>query len=115
MKIKLNELPFKKESMSKLFSEEALDFHHDKHHAAYVNKLNALIAGTDFEKMTLEGIVKKAEGPMSQNASQVFNHDFSGNVFPKTEAASRVKNYVRNSENISVLMILLLRNSAKLL
>jgi len=76
MKIKLNELPFKKESMSKLFSDEALDFHHDKHHAAYVNKLNELIKDSDFEKMSLEALVKKAEGPMSQNASQVYNHDF---------------------------------------
>ena len=94
MKFVLPELPFPKDSMKGIISEEAFDFHHGKHHATYVTNLNNLIAGTEFENMELDEIIKKSEGGLFNNAAQTFNHTFfwnclspngggtpSGNVF----------------------------------
>ncbi|KNE17765.1 hypothetical protein ACM32_05675, partial [Helicobacter pylori] len=49
----LRELPFAKDSMGDFLSPVAFDFHHGKHHQTYVNNLNNLIKGTDFEKSSL--------------------------------------------------------------
>ncbi|ROL58150.1 superoxide dismutase [Bacteroidetes/Chlorobi group bacterium ChocPot_Mid] len=76
MAFTLPELPFAKDSLKGIISEEAFDYHHGKHHAAYVNNLNNLIKGTDFEAMKLEEIIKKSEGGLFNNAAQHFNHDF---------------------------------------
>lgn len=76
MTFTLPELPFAKDAMKSIISEEAFNFHHGKHHAAYVNNLNNLIKGTAFEEMKLDEIIKKAEGGLFNNAAQHFNHDF---------------------------------------
>ena len=60
-------------------SRETLEFHYGKHHQAYVDKLNELIKGTEFEKASLEDIVKKASGALFNNAAQVWNHGFYWN------------------------------------
>ncbi|HBB41048.1 MAG TPA: superoxide dismutase [Fe], partial [Proteobacteria bacterium] len=57
-------------------SAETLDYHHDKHHATYVANLNKLIEGTEFASLSLEAIIKKASGPLFNNAAQVWNHTF---------------------------------------
>ena len=57
-------------------SKETLEYHHGKHHAGYVAKLNTLIKGTAYEDMTLEAIIKEADGAVFNNAAQVYNHDF---------------------------------------
>ena len=73
----LPELPYAKNALEPHISSETLDFHHDKHHAAYVNNLNNLIPGTEFENMSLEDIVKNAPaGGIFNNAAQVWNHTF---------------------------------------
>ena len=70
-------LPFGPTALEPHISAETLSYHHGKHHAAYVNKLNALIPGTPYESMGLEEIIKNAPaGPVFNNAAQVFNHDF---------------------------------------
>jgi len=76
MAFTLPELPFAKDAMKSIISEEAFDYHHGKHHAAYVNNLNNLIKGTAFEEMKLEEIIKKADGGLFNNSAQHFNHDF---------------------------------------
>ncbi|MCX7736238.1 MAG: superoxide dismutase [Fe] [Candidatus Kapabacteria bacterium] len=76
MKFELPELPFPKDSLKPHISEETFDYHHGKHHAAYVNNLNNLIAGTEFENMTLEEIIKKSQGGVFNNAAQTWNHTF---------------------------------------
>ena len=76
MKHELMKLPFDKGSLAPYISAETLQFHYEKHHAGYVKKLNELIVGTDFENHSLEDIVKKSTGPIFNNASQVWNHDF---------------------------------------
>lgn len=57
-------------------SRRTLDLHHGKHLDAYLNNLNVLIAGTKFEDADLETIIKVADGPVFNNASQVWNHSF---------------------------------------
>jgi len=73
----LPELPYAKDALEPHISSETLDFHHDKHHAAYVNNLNNLVPGTEFESMSLEEIVRNAPaGGIFNNAAQVWNHTF---------------------------------------
>jgi superoxide dismutase, Fe-Mn family len=70
-------LPFAKDALAPHISAETLEFHHDKHHAAYVNNLNNLVPGTEFESMSLEDIVRNAPaGGIFNNAAQVWNHTF---------------------------------------
>jgi len=76
----LPDLPYSKDALEPHISAETLDFHHDKHHQAYVTNLNNLIPGTEFESMSLEDIVKKAPaGGVFNNAAQVWNHTFYWN------------------------------------
>jgi Fe-Mn family superoxide dismutase len=76
MKFELPELPFDKSSLAPVISEETLDFHWGKHHAAYVNNLNNLVPGTEFEGLTLEDIIRKSQGGVFNNAAQIWNHTF---------------------------------------
>ena len=76
---KLPELPYPRDALAPLISKETLDFHYGKHHAAYVTNLNKLLPGSDFEEASLEEIVKKAKGPIFNNAAQVWNHTFYWN------------------------------------
>ena len=57
-------------------SQETLEYHYGKHHKAYVDNLNNLQKGTEFESMALEDIVKKATGGIYNNAAQIWNHTF---------------------------------------
>jgi superoxide dismutase, Fe-Mn family len=93
----LPKLPFPMDGLAPFISRETLEFHYGKHHAAYVANLNKLIAGTEFETMTLEDIVKKATGPVFNNAAQIWNHTFywrclmpSGGGEPKGGAAEAI-------------------------
>jgi superoxide dismutase, Fe-Mn family len=79
MEHKLPELPYAKEALAPGISVETLEYHHGKHHRTYVDNINKLIAGTEFEGMPLEEIVKKASGGMFNNAAQVWNHTFYWN------------------------------------
>ncbi len=76
MKFELMTLPYDEKALEPYISAETISYHYGKHHAAYVNKLNILIEGTEFEKKSLEYIIKNAEGGIFNNAAQVFNHDF---------------------------------------
>jgi len=60
-------------------SAETLDYHHGKHHKTYVDKLNKLIAGTQYAQMELEDIIRSADGPIFNNAAQTWNHTFFWN------------------------------------
>ena len=76
MEHKLPPLPFAKDALEPVISAETLDYHYGKHHQAYVNNLNKLIVGTEFEDMPLEDIIRKSSGGIFNNAAQVFNHTF---------------------------------------
>jgi Fe-Mn family superoxide dismutase len=79
MEHKLPELPYAKDGLVPHISAETLQYHHGKHHAAYVANLNKLIAGSEFEGATLEEIIRRATGPIFNNGAQVWNHSFYWN------------------------------------
>mgnify|MGYP003412215465 CR=1 FL=1 len=77
MKHELPPLPYTLDALGPIISKETLEYHYGKHHKAYVDKLNELIPGTEFESLSLENIIKKApKGPIFNNAAQVWNHTF---------------------------------------
>ncbi|MCK4679415.1 MAG: superoxide dismutase [Bacteroidales bacterium] len=79
MAFELPPLPYEMDALEPCISRKTIEFHYGKHHQAYVNNLNKLIPGTEFEKATLEEIVKKAEGGIFNNGAQVWNHTFYWN------------------------------------
>jgi superoxide dismutase, Fe-Mn family len=79
MAFELPALPYSKDALMPHMSAETLEYHHGKHHKAYVDNLNKLIQGTEFETMDLESIIKKSSGPIFNNAAQVWNHTFFWN------------------------------------
>ncbi len=80
MEHKLPSLPFAQDALEPHISAETLEYHHGKHHQAYVTNLNNLIKGTEFEEKELEDIIKSAPaGGIFNNAAQVWNHTFYWN------------------------------------
>jgi len=79
MEHKLPELPYNGDALAPHISAETIDYHYGKHHKAYVDNLNKLIPGTEFENMSLEEIVQKASGGIFNNAAQIWNHTFYWN------------------------------------
>lgn len=79
MTFTLPELPFAKDALLPHMSQETLEYHHGKHHNAYVNNLNNLIKGTKYENMSLEEIILSSEGPVFNNSAQIWNHTFFWN------------------------------------
>ena len=75
MKFELIKLPYEANALEPVISEETIGFHHGKHLQTYVNNLNNLIAGTPYESMTLEDIVRQADGGVFNNAGQILNHN----------------------------------------
>lgn len=84
MSFTLPSLPYDIDALEPFISAKTLEFHHGKHHQAYVNNLNNLILGTEFENSDLETIIKKSEGSIFNNGAQVFNHTFYFEQFSKT-------------------------------
>ncbi|MDG2524554.1 Fe-Mn family superoxide dismutase [Stenotrophomonas sp. HITSZ_GD] len=76
MPIELTPLPYDRAALAPHLSAETLDYHHGKHQRAYVDRLNALIAGTEFAELVLEDIVRRAQGQLFNQAAQVWNHEF---------------------------------------
>jgi len=77
MAYKLPELPFAKDALAPYISAETFDYHHGKHHAAYVNKLNELTDGDDSK--SLEELIRTTDGGLFNQAAQVWNHSFYWN------------------------------------
>ena len=76
MAFTLPELPYDKSALAPQLSQETLEYHHDKHHNAYVTNLNGLIEGTDLTAKSLEEIILASDGGVFNNAAQVWNHTF---------------------------------------
>lgn len=97
MTFKLVDLPYEINALEPHISQETLEYHYGKHHRAYVNKLNELVKGTEFEKMSLDEIVLKSDGPIFNNAAQDWNHTFywfsmspDGGGEPRDELAAAI-------------------------
>jgi len=103
MSIKLPDLPYDKAALEPHISAKTLEFHYGKHHAGYVEKLNGLIKGTEWEKDSLENIIKKtakdpSKSAIFNNAAQVWNHTFywqcikkNGGDMPEGNIANGIK------------------------
>jgi superoxide dismutase, Fe-Mn family len=81
MSFTLPDLPYQQKSLEPYISAKTLDFHYNKHHKGYLDKLNMLIKDKDYEHMELEELIKKvycndAEVAIFNNAAQVWNHTF---------------------------------------
>ncbi|MEG1763245.1 MAG: Fe-Mn family superoxide dismutase, partial [Bacteroidales bacterium] len=72
-------LPFAENALEPYISAQTISFHYGKHHKTYVDNLNKLKAGTDFAEAGLVDIIMNAEGPLFNNAAQVWNHTFYWN------------------------------------
>ena len=68
-------LPYAPEALEPVISRETIDYHHGKHLQTYVDNLNKLVAGTEYEAMPLEEIVCKSQGGIFNNAGQILNHN----------------------------------------
>lgn len=102
MSIILPDLPFSANALEPHISARTLEFHHGKHHNAYVTNANKLIAGTEYEKMAVEDIIKSVAGDASKvgifnNSAQAWNHSFYWNCLegkgggkPGGEIAERI-------------------------
>jgi superoxide dismutase, Fe-Mn family len=81
MALTLPDLPYSKDALDPYISAKTFEFHHGKHHKAYVDNGNKLIAGTEFENLDPEAIIKKVVGDASKagifnNVAQTWNHSF---------------------------------------
>lgn len=84
-KFTLPAFPFAQDALEPHISKTTIEFHYGKHHQTYVDNLNKLIIGTEFENSTLEEIVLKSSGGIFNNAAQVWNHTFYWNCLtPKS-------------------------------
>lgn len=94
MSFTLPSLPYAIDALEPFISARTLEFHHGKHHQAYLNNLNNLIVGTEFENADLETIIVKSTGGIYNNAAQVFNHTFYFEQFSAnalTEPSGKLK------------------------
>lgn len=78
-RMELTQLPYSMDALEPHIGRSTMEFHHGKHHRAYIDNLNKLIAGTKFETMSPEEIVKTSDGSIYNNAAQAWNHDFYWN------------------------------------
>lgn len=81
MAIEFPALPYASDALEPYISTTTMEFHYGKHHKAYVDNLNKLIAGTPFADLSLEEIIKETAGnekfqAIFNNAAQAWNHNF---------------------------------------
>ncbi len=99
MAFELPKLPYAMDALAPYISRETLEYHHGKHHAAYVNKANELIKGTKFDGKPIEEIIRSVDrGALYNNVAQHYNHSFYWNCLapkaggePKGSLAERIK------------------------
>ena len=65
----LPKLDYSNSALSPIMSEQTLDLHHGKHHQTYITNLNNFIKGSDYEKLSLEDIIKKSSNEKKQEFS----------------------------------------------
>lgn len=76
MHYELPKLPYAPDELQPAISAETVNFHYGKHEQSYIDNLNKLIEGTEYEDMPLEDIIKTSSGPLFNNAAQAWNHLF---------------------------------------
>ena len=87
-------LPYAQDALEPVISRETIEFHHGKHLQTYVDNLNKLVSGTEFEGLSLEEIVCKSQGGIFNNAGQILNHNlYFGQFKPYENHQSSIINY----------------------
>ena len=81
-------LPYAPEALEPVISKETIEYHYGKHLQGYVDNLNKLVAGTEYEGMSLEEIVVKAQGGIFNNAGQILNHNLYFTQFAPVKEAT---------------------------
>jgi len=80
MAVKLERLPYAPDALEPCLSAAAIDIHYREHHGGYVDRLNTLIAGSDYDELPVERIATRArthgDTEILEHAVQVINHDF---------------------------------------
>jgi len=89
MVFELPPLPFDKNALEPYISAETIDYHYGKHHQTYVTTLNKLTEGKPEAQKPLEAIITSAEGPLFNNAAQIWNHTFYWNGLKKDGGAPK--------------------------
>lgn len=99
MSFKLDPLPYAFKALEPHIDARTMEIHHDKHHAAYTNNLNAAIAGTDLENLTIEEVMVKGfdKAPIRNNGGGFYNHNLfwdilapGGSTAPTGELAAAI-------------------------
>ena len=88
-------LPYAPNALEPVISRETIEYHYGKHLQTYVDNLNKLVAGTEFEAMPLEEIVAKSQGAIFNNAGQILNHNL---YFLQFQSYSNVQSPMSNDE-----------------
>lgn len=95
----LPRLAYGLDALQPYMSKETLQFHYGRHHRGYVDKLNDLVHGTEFEHAPLETIVRTTTGAVFNYAAQVWNHNFfwrcltpEGGIAPSRDLAKVIAN-----------------------
>jgi superoxide dismutase, Fe-Mn family len=108
MTFSLPPLPYDKSALAPHISAETLEFHHGKHHQAYVTNLNKLLEGKPEASKSLEEVILASEGGVFNNAAQVWNHTFywssmkpHGGGQPTGDLADAIKRDFGSFENFS--------------
>jgi len=103
MAYELPPLPYEYTALEPYISKATLEFHHDKHHAAYINNYNSAVKGTELDSQSLEEVIKAVAGDASKagifnNAAQAWNHTFywnslkaGGGGAPTGDLAAKIK------------------------
>jgi Fe-Mn family superoxide dismutase len=106
-------LPYDKTALAPHISAETLEYHHGKHHQAYVTNLNKLLEGKPEAQKSLEDLIASSgAGPVFNNAAQVWNHTFywhsmkpAGGGEPSGDLADAIKrdfgSFAKFSEDFS--------------
>ena len=81
-------LPYAPNALEPVISQQTIEFHYGKHLQAYVDNLNKLVPGTEYEAMSLEDIVRRSQGAVFNNAGQILNHNLYFTQFSPLDAAN---------------------------
>ena len=76
MKYEKPDLPYSSDALEPVISQKTIDYHYGKPEKAYIDNLNSLIEGTEFEDLPLEEVIRDSNGALFNNASQAWNHIF---------------------------------------
>jgi Fe-Mn family superoxide dismutase len=97
MEFRIEPLPYPKDALEPYVSGLTVEVHYEKHHKGYLEKLAKLVAGKPEESSSLEELIRTSQGPVFDNAAQVWNHDFywrsmtpDGGSPPEGELRARV-------------------------